>query len=833
MTPSILVVEDEFIVSAEIEERLIAMVFHITGSADTGEQAIELVRQGHPDLVLMDIRLKGEMDGITAAATIRHQFHLPIIFLTAYSEDSTLERAKLVEPYGYILKPFDDRELKSTIEIALYRHKAEQEILRLNRLYNVLSQVNQAVVRTQSQEDLLQNVCRLIVERGDVDVAWIERFDPETGQTRRVAHYGKQSELIIKTRSTDDGLSEVVDLIDRQQFETAFVSNNCIQHNCPAQAGCVGIRLGLRSCGWFPLHVNGHLFGILRIGVSEANFFQEREKELLKEVALDLSFALEKMEGDAQRNQAEVELRKSEEQLTTMFEMAPIGIAQVEPSTGRYLRVNQKFADMTGYSPGELKGLNFSDLTYPEDRANDWETFTQLVNDRIQEYRVEKRYLVKSGAILWANVNVTVIRDVGGQPKYVLAMIEDITERKRMEVDKKRVDEQLRQAHKMEAIGHLAGGIAHDFNNILSAILGYTEMAIESHPEDNRLRKDLTKVYSAGLRAKDLVQQILTFSRQSAHEPQPVELIILVKEVVKMLRATLPSSINIYQKNNISSQQKVLADPTQLHQVIMNLCTNAAHSMRATGGNLTIELQEITLAKDTLYPAVNLSPGRYIQLLVTDTGQGMSEEVIAHIFDPFFTTKPQGEGTGMGLSVVHGIVRNCNGAITVNSKEGAGTTFCVYLPELTSQTTESDQAAPSLIGGKGHILFVDDEVPLMELGPKKLERMGYTVTTTNNSQEALHIMQSKPRGFDLLITDYTMPHMTGLELAKAAKRINPEMPVIICSGHSNEINEKTAATFGIEAFLQKPFQWNTFSRIISMVLQGMTPDDSQSSSTSS
>jgi PAS domain S-box-containing protein len=811
VTHSILVVEDEFIVCMEIEERLKAMGYRIAGSADTGAQAVELAGAQRPDLVLMDISLRGDMNGITAAEEIRRRYRLPVIFLTAYSEDSTLERAKLAEPYGYILKPFEARELKTVIEIALFRHGAEEEIRRLNRLYDVLTQVNQAVARIPDRDSLFQAICRLAVERGAVDLAWIDWLEPGTGRTKIVARFGDKSELLQETGGCPGDRGETKERPLQQLPGAPMVCNDSSPGACPQFSSCAAARLGFRSCGSFPVLIQGHVYGTLRLACTAPGFFRDQETGLLREVAMDISFALEKMEDAASRARAEIELRMSEEKFRSYIEHAPLGVL-VADRTGRYLESNPAAAKMLGYNEEEFAGMSVPDIIAAESLQAGLQHFhTVLMSGSANgEYRIRR----KDGSELWASVSAVKIDD-----NHFLAFCQDITGRKQTEEEKNRVEAQLRQVQKMEAIGHLAGGIAHDFNNILAAIIGYTEMAIEGAPQTGDFDDDLKEILAAGQRAKELVTQILTFSRQTEREPELVEVIYIVKEAVKMLRAMLPSTIELCWKSGVHPQSRVLADPTEIHQVVMNLCTNAAHAMREKGGKLDIEVGEVVLGDDAPLPHPDLAPGDYLRLRITDTGHGMSEEVMVQMFDPFFTTKAKGEGTGMGLSVLHGIVKSCNGAITVESEEGAGSTFNVYFPRISVESPETARDAKTLIRGKGHILFVDDEKPLADFGKKMLEQLGYSVTTTNSSKKALEIFTSNPSRFDLLITDYTMPRMTGLDLAREVKRVRPGMPVILCSGFNDKVDELNFSSFGIEAFIPKPFNIHKLSRLVKSTLE--------------
>ncbi len=379
---------------------------------------------------------------------------------------------------------------------------------------------------------------------------------------------------------------------------------------------------------------------------------------------------------------------------------------------------------------------------------------------------------------------------------------------------------QLQQSQKMEAIGTLAGGIAHDFNNILGAILGYTDMAKDEAPEGSIQRADLEKVLIASNRAKDLVTQILTFSRQARSEQKALQATPVVKEAVKLLRSSIPSTIQI--KQDFAHDCGMMkADPTQLHQIIMNLCTNAYQAMEAQGGTLSISLGRTELTIADLRNESSLSPGSYIQLTVADTGPGIDLDTLKNIFDPYFTTKEVGQGTGMGLAMIHGIVKNHDGMIICESKVGEGTSFHVFFPELVTEFEEeiiTDQPIPA---GNERILYIDDEQFLIDMGKQLLERLGYAVTTSNNSIEALEIFKAQPYKFDLVITDQTMPGMTGDMLAREIFNIRSNVPVILCSGYSSTISREKALEMGISEFVIKPIGKNDIGLLIRKVLDGV------------
>lgn len=389
--------------------------------------------------------------------------------------------------------------------------------------------------------------------------------------------------------------------------------------------------------------------------------------------------------------------------------------------------------------------------------------------------------------------------------------------RHRSEEDGIRMEDQLREAHKMEAIGTLTGGIAHDFNNILASIIGYSELAAMDLQDGHPSKKNLEQIFVAGERAKKLVQQMLSFARPTNLERRPIKLDLTVRETLAFIRATLPTTIEI--KENIETDlDHTLADPTQIHQVLMNLCTNAGYAMRINGGILQVGLTQFELIEENV-TLPGLRPGKYLKLYVTDTGPGMESETLGRIFEPFFTTKGPGEGTGMGLSVVHGIVTGHDGIIIANSELGQGASFEIYLPQIEVEV--EDQLSPkpgSFPTGTERILFVDDESAIAALGRKILKQLGYQVTSLTSSQEALELFNEHSDEFDLIITDMTMPHITGLDLVKKVLRTCPDMPIILCTGHSERFTHEDILELGIKKIMLKPFNINEMAVTVRAVL---------------
>ncbi len=482
----------------------------------------------------------------------------------------------------------------------------------------------------------------------------------------------------------------------------------------------------------------------------------------------------------------------------------------VYDNEGRVVYLNPAFTRVFGWSLDELKGKRVDFV--PEDQKERTSRKIKELYAVRRQVAFETRRLTKDGTVLDVAVSAAYYGGADGESEGMVVNLKDITEQKRL-------DRQLRQAQKMEAIGTMAAGIAHDFNNILAAMTGYTELALMDLPEDSPIRKNLEQVLKAGGRARNLVKQILSFSRQTEHEPKPIHIGPIIKEALKFLRASIPTSIEIKQRIDPKSGA-VLADPTEIHQVVLNLCSNAAQAMR-DGGVLEVSLENMSFDRETLVGHFRVSPGRYLKLTVSDTGHGMDKETRERIFDPFFTTKERSEGTGLGLAVVHGIVRRHGGAISVYSEPGQGATFHIYLPALESET-EGEQAAVGLeplSTGTEHILFLDDEEALVEMGRQMLERLGYRVTTKTSSLEALEEFRAHPQRFDLVITDLTMPKMTGDKLALEMKKIRPDVPIIICTGYSYQIPAEKIDGSGVDRVITKPLVIGELAEAIREVLE--------------
>ncbi|BBO71274.1 hypothetical protein DSCA_52040 [Desulfosarcina alkanivorans] len=509
----------------------------------------------------------------------------------------------------------------------------------------------------------------------------------------------------------------------------------------------------------------------------------------------------------AERESAEHSMRESERRFRTLFDNLFDAQLLME-ADGSIRDVNRAACRLLSCSREQLCGRAVADLFAEHESGKILGVFSDAARDGIAYF---------NESVLRGDNQSFIPVEGGGVGlemdgrRHVIFSLRDISYRKQLQ-------SQLQQAQKMEAMGSLASGISHDFNNILSAIIGYTEIVRMDLSEGSLAVRNLDQVLAAGNRAKKLVQQILAFSRQADNVSKPVKISAVVSEALKLIRATLPASIHIQQR--LESQSYVRCDPTQIHQICINLCTNAGHAMEEDGGVLEVRLTEATLDEKFVSGHPGMSPGPHLQLSVADTGKGIAKPLLCKIFDPFFTTKGFGKGTGMGLSVVHGIAAAIGGGVTVESQPGQGCCFHVFLPALTETVAESPLAEPVMKTGIERILFVDDEQFQVDLATQALGRLGYRVAARTSSLEALTLFNQDPDAFDLVITDLTMPQLAGKVLAEKIHAIRPDIPIILSSGFSTAISDDDARSMGFSAYLKKPLVMGELAIAVRNVLDG-------------
>jgi PAS domain S-box-containing protein len=516
-------------------------------------------------------------------------------------------------------------------------------------------------------------------------------------------------------------------------------------------------------------------------------------------------------------------LMASTNRYKTLFESAGDAIFVMD-FQGQIIDGNRVATEMLQMSRSELLSVTTTDILAPEhvpfwpERMNELRRVGHIIFETALRSRHE--------AVVPVEASCRAV-EYDNRPA-ILAIARDISERIQSEKEKTKLRAQLRQAQKMEAIGTLAGGIAHDFNNILQSIMGYAEIASLQVTRGKSPLESLDNILTASSRAKSLINQILSFSRQGEQERNPVQVNLIVKEVLKLIRASLPSTIEI-RGRNLSYAALVEADPIQIHQVMMNLCTNAHHAMRAHGGILEVGLECVEVSHADARRFGGLTPGRYLQLAVADTGHGIPAENMERIFDPYFTSKEKGEGTGLGLAVVHGIVISHGGHISVTSEVDRGTTFTILFPELLGALSQNEAPAPeAALAGDERVLFVDDEPALAEIGREMLSSLGYQVEACSNSIEALELFRAFPDRFDLVVTDFTMPRLTGDALAHELIAIRSDIPIILFTGYSDQVTRERFAKLGIKDCLMKPLSRRDLAQSIRRVLDGARLSASQS-----
>ena len=541
-------------------------------------------------------------------------------------------------------------------------------------------------------------------------------------------------------------------------------------------------------------------------------FQSRKQKEAarhLKHERRQLIHAKEKLEAEIREKQvAQQMLSESEEKYRRLFELESDAIILSDNRSGEIIEANEAAVKLYGYGRNELLAMKLVDL------SNEPEIMRQAIDDQPHEIPMQYQR-TKGGHVFPVEMTLSHLPWEGRSAN--IAAIRDISFRVKAENERRHLERELFQARKMESLGTLAGGIAHDFNNILFMITGNAELLMEDIPKTDPGYVHLSAIKRAGMRAAGIVSQLLNYSRKTEISIRPLDAVHLIAEAVDFLRSTIPATIEL--KKKLPDHPIIIAaDAAQLNQVMMNLCSNAAQAMEDNGGVLEISVEATELDESAVRRLPELAPGQYLRIMVGDTGPGMAEEVLARIFDPYFTLKEVGKGVGMGLTIVAGIVKNHNGAVAVDSQVGQGARFSLYFPIVEVIHEAAETAKGSAPEARGSLLFVDDEEVIVAMSQKGLERLGYTVTTRTNPVKALELFQADPEAFDLVVSDMTMPQMTGLVLAQKIKAVRSDIPIIICSGYSSPLDETAAGEMGIAAFVMKPIAIRDLALTISKVL---------------
>ncbi len=867
---AILIAEDSP-TQAEKLKHLLETRGYTVRAASNGRQALALAQQKSPTLVISDIVMP-EMDGYTLCKEIKAREGLkavPVILVTELSTVDDVIRGLECGADSFVRKPYESRYLLGRVDYALANRRLDErtklqlgveisfggrkyfitserqqildllistyeeavhmneelrtkqeELLRSYQSLKTVLRVAESISHCTTETSVLENSLGRAMELPGVQAGWISLRNGESG-FRLAASRGlppalhapkaMEGDCLCRRKLLAGELDRVANILECERIQMAE-----------------GDKQGLHYHASIPLWVGDNVVGVLNLAGPNEGMFSEADLEILYGIGNQIAVALERahligqleskveertrgLQAEiSERKRTEAALRLSEEQFRRVFEAGPVGMAIIEPNL-RIASGNPALGEMLGYSLEELKGFGISELPCSEDAEEHFNNFRRLFSGEIPSYQAEVRYLTKSGQVAWANLTASVIHGEEGNPLFAIAIVEDVTERKQLEM-------QLRQAVKLEAIGRLAGGVAHDFNNILTVICGFGQLLLEQSAPEDPGRPHVEQILKSADRAAALTRQLLAFGRRQVLAPEVLDLNATAHEISKMLLRLLGEDIDLvwHLSPNIG---RVKVDRGQIEQVIMNLVVNARDAM-PRGGKLTLETAEIELDESYARAHVGVTPGPYVMLALSDTGVGMNKETLAHIFEPFFTTKEKGQGTGLGLATVYGIVKQSGGNIWVYSEPGQGTTFKIYLPRVEESIKPAEPVAslPARSGASETILLVEDDEAVRTLLRETLKKGGYRLLEAARPKEALYLCGKNAGAIRLLLTDVILPEMNGRELADQIMRLSPGIEVLFMSGYTDNAIVRHGMLDPEVAFLQKPFTPDGLLRKIREVL---------------
>lgn len=765
----ILVVEDDRLLTGEIQNMLGNLGYEVAGTAASGEEAISKAAETRPDLVMMDIILKGNVDGVKAAEHINARLDIPVVYLSAHSDETTLERAKITEPYGYIIKPFEERDLHTTIEVALYRHRMEKRLREKKR--RLRSALEKATIEKSKSAAIIEAI-------GD-------GFSIQDTDFK----------LLYMNRTAREMFGDRVGEYCYQVFE----QRDSVCPDCPLAASYAdgNIHRVERSNPTRTLHVE-----ITASPVRDATGAIIGGIELVRDIT--------------RQKQDEEALRESEERYRNLIENAHDMIQSVD-AEGRFIFVNAAWLKTLGYTEDDLRGMTLFDIIHPDCRHHCSEIFRKVL-DGEPTNNIVATFTAKDGRAVNVEGNVN-IRSAGGKVIATQGIFRDVTGRVKAEAEREKLEAQLLHAQKMEAIGTLTGGIAHEFNNIMTAIIGYGEFLQEGIADDSPLRPYTNSLLASAMRATQLTQSLLAYSRKQIMNPRPLNLGETVQSVGRLLSKLIGENRELRLRLG-DEQAGIMADPGQLEQVLINLASNARDAMPG-GGTLTIATSRTLLGSEYMMSHGYARPGMYAGISVTDTGIGMDDRTRERIFEPFFTTKELGKGTGLGLAMVYGIIKQHDGYIDVYSEPGKGTTFRIYLPLIEAEAGERKSADtfPAKRGTET-VLVAEDDASVRNLTREVLERAGYRVIVAADGEEAVRKFLENREAVALLVFDMVMPKKSGKDAYREIRKVRADMKVMFMSGYSPDLLQRDGIIEKGMNFFPKPISPGDLARRVREILDG-------------